>query len=111
MKYPENTGDLIQKAGILSNIAINYHRAGGTDQALPFYEEAIKLNDKMGNKLNNRILFTNLGLLFKSENNYDKAIENLKNAIKIDEIMMDIEHIAFIKEELADIYIMKKYIK
>src|SRR5690606_30095319 len=70
-------------ANILNNLGLVHWRLGDNPSAMECYKEASRLAEKHGLKRLWGLTFTNQSLIQKEENEFDKAIEYNKKAIRI----------------------------
>ena len=67
-------------------------------------EEALDLDEKLGNLEEKSINLNNIGLLLKTRGEYDKALKNFKEALKIDEELGDLEGKSVILNNIGGIF-------
>ncbi|MFX0125698.1 MAG: tetratricopeptide repeat protein [Candidatus Hodarchaeota archaeon] len=67
-----------------AHIAIGYaHWAVNTDVTLSYFEKAMTLNQELENKYMSGILFSDIGIIHTSRENYDLALEYLEKSAEI----------------------------
>ncbi|MHA1315759.1 MAG: tetratricopeptide repeat protein, partial [Candidatus Helarchaeota archaeon] len=88
-----------------ANMAAVYDHLGKTERAHELYDEALKLNDKIGNLTLKATILNNLGLMKLKEaetdqSKFDEALSLLEQAIKIDDLL---GNLAFKAQRLMNI--------
>ncbi len=75
---------------ILNNIGSVHDNMGNNDQALEVYFKALRLSKEYDHKLNMGNLYSNIGLAYKKNQQYDLALSNLKESVRVREQIGDL---------------------
>lgn len=100
--------DSIAMSAVYNRIGFDYSEMGYFDEAYNYFTRAFKIarsaakNKKDSLKL--AIPLHNLGRLFKDLDQFDRAVQHLKIAQKISDVIGDEQGIAYTLDELGDIY-------
>jgi tetratricopeptide (TPR) repeat protein len=70
------------------------------------FEQAIEMNRISGNKRYNGVLYNNLGIIYKENNECDKAFPYYENALQIREELKDTAGMAQVLNNLGNCYIL-----
>ena len=77
-KYPRQEADAIN---ILGN---NHERLGNWHEALDYYLEALSLSEQQGNLAHVAVMRSNIGDIYASMGNFEKAIKHYQDAYQLD---------------------------
>ncbi|MBI1278241.1 MAG: tetratricopeptide repeat protein [Anaerolineaceae bacterium] len=77
-KYPKQEADAIN---ILGN---NHERLGNWHEALDYYLEALSLSEQQGNTAHVAVMRSNIGDIYASMGNFEKAIEHYQDSYQLD---------------------------
>ncbi len=83
-KYPKQEADAIN---ILGN---NHERLGNWHEALDYYLEALSLSEQQGNLAHVAVMRSNIGDIYASMGNFEKAIKHYQDSYQLD---IQIDHV------------------
>lgn len=108
LKIANEEQDLSLKAKILNNFGRIYRNLGDLAHALKNFEEALEINEAIGNVLNQTINLTNISNLYYDLNDYETALEYALKCLPIFEQYEDESKLFSIYNTLGNIYFKKE---
>jgi tetratricopeptide (TPR) repeat protein len=113
-----------EKIGDIENIAECYNRIGSAyweleelDNALAYYQKAVKLFEEKDEKKIARFL-GNIGLIYRAKKDYDKALAYYQRSLEINQqydykldAAIDLQNIGILYQKMGDILTALKYLK
>ncbi|MDG5492040.1 DUF2225 domain-containing protein [Psychroserpens sp. SPM9] len=106
LQFYNSIDDLDGVAKCKNAFGVLYHYKGDTQQALKYYEEALKLKEKLGIKNNEGLLY-NIGNIYADTGEYKKALENFEKALKINRETNDSQGILNNLNSIGNVYYMQ----
>jgi len=82
-KVKDKNKRLIGKASCLGNIGLIYSAKGGSDEALKYHKDALKIHRKIGDKLKEANQLGDIGLIYSDKGKSDEALKYLEDALKM----------------------------
>ena len=78
------------KSTALGYIGLIYHRQGNSPEANKRYEQALKIDEQLGNLSGKATRLNNIGLIYDRQGNYPEALTRLGQTLKIEEQLGDL---------------------
>ncbi len=91
------------KAIAITSIGLIHKWQGNYSEALKLYEEALKLDDQLGNLSNKVTDLNNIGEIHRAKGNYPEALKMYQESLKIAEKLNDLERKAVALNNIAAI--------
>ena len=82
-KVKDKNKRLIGKASCLGNIGLIYSAKGGSDEALKYHKDALKIHRKIGDKLKEANQLGDIGLIYSDKEEPDEALKYLEDALNM----------------------------
>lgn len=108
LKVANEENDMALKAKVLNNFGRIYRNLGDLAHALKNFEEALEINEKIGNELNQTINLTNISNLYYDLNDYETALDYALKCLPIFEQYEDDSKLFSIYNTLGNIYFKKE---
>ena len=86
--------DSIFLAKTLAQIGVAYDIKGLPEVALPYFHQAIKIQEKYKDSTGLSFSYNNLGLMYYAQYDYPSALNNLRKSLAIDKAILDFESAA-----------------
>lgn len=88
----------------LMNISVAYRNRGEYDISFNYLEDALKINKKLGLKVNEAMVYSNMSSNYQFTEEYDKAVEYLLLAIDIIKKEGEMAYLVNLNQKLANTY-------
>ena len=83
IEYSKNRGEWKDAISSLNKIAFLYWDNGNTSKAVEYFERAVPLNQKIGNKENIKTIYSNIGLIYTDMEELDPALNYFRKSLKV----------------------------
>ena len=83
--YIEELKDYESKSYFLNFLGMVYQITGKYDDAIISYEEALKIDETLGDNIGKTYDFNNIGSVYLTLGQYDQALEKYHQALRISE--------------------------
>ncbi len=80
-----------EKQNLYINLGINQFNQQKYEDAMPYFEMALNISQKLNDKPSQYISYNNIGLIYQTLGEYENAIENFQNALEISSEIGDSE--------------------
>jgi len=102
-EFAQSVGNKYHLAAALNLQAVSFAIRSKNEEALKYYHEGLKIQIARNDKKGIYIFYSNIGGIYDSQGNYNKAKENYKKSLKIAEELEDEYGIAVIQINIANI--------
>ncbi len=104
LEVAKNANLIAQQADINIYLGINYDESGLLQLAVNHYQKASQLYEDTGNEIGYGMAQHNLGIIYQVQMQYDKAIVNYMQSLKIEKKHKNFEGIAYSLFDIAILY-------
>ncbi|WP_282116475.1 tetratricopeptide repeat-containing sensor histidine kinase [Cellulophaga baltica] len=108
LEFSKNKKDLLSEIKLNTNLATLFLLLGDTKEAVPYYENSLKLSEALNKKHWIGVIKSNLGYLNVKNKNFDKALEFLDQSIVIFKEQEKEEWLSFAYITKGELYLEKK---